>query len=262
MILGFDIGNTHICAIIYNLEGKILEKFRIPSTNIYTEDTIFAVLKVLANEKNINLNDIEDVIISSVVPHLNEIFMFLSRKYFKKEPYILTSSFLNEDILKLPNASERKLGSDRILTILATKKMKKHTDYIIIDFGTAITFEVISGNNYLGGAILPGIELSINALFTNTAKLPKVRFEKPDTPLANTTISQINSGIYYLNVGGIKELITMYKKEVPDAYVIATGGQGKEISKDLKEYINEYIADLCENGLFEFYTLSKKQIKR
>lgn len=258
MLLGFDIGNTHICPIVYDIKtGEILKKFRLPSKILYTEDTLFTTLKVLLEENNFKFKDIKDIAISSVVPHLNEIFIYFTRKYLKKEPYLLSSKFLTDDILSMPNSTEKGLGSDRILAILAAQKKYLNKKIIIIDFGTATTFEIIDKNIYLGGAILPGIELSINALFQNTAKLPKVRFERPKSILANSTITQINTGIYYGNLGAIRELITMYKKIYPDAYVISTGGQGKEISYDL-EIIDEYDPLLCEKGLFEYYLLEKK----
>ena len=84
MILAFDIGNTHICPIFFDKKGKILEKFRIPSKTHLTEDVLYSFLKTLADNKHIDLNLIEDVLICSVVPHLDEIFIYLSKKYFNK----------------------------------------------------------------------------------------------------------------------------------------------------------------------------------
>ena len=128
-------------------------------------------------------------------------------------------------------------------------------ELIIIDFGTATTFDVIKNSTYLGGCILPGINLSINSLFKNTAKLPKIKFAKPETVLGYDTITQINAGIYFSNIGAIKELILEYKSYLPNAYVIATGGQGVEISKKI-DTIDEYIPDLGAAGLFEFHKIT------
>ncbi|WP_064579938.1 type III pantothenate kinase [Streptobacillus moniliformis] len=259
MILGFDIGNTHICPIIYDNNGKILEKFRIPSKTNLTEDTLYATLKTLCDFKKIDLSDVKDVVYSSVVPHLNNVFDYLAKKYFNCEPYVLNINNIDENLLTFNANTERSLGADRIATILAMKKYMSNKECIIIDFGTATTFEVIKDNKYLGGAILPGIDLSINALFQNTAKLPKVTFEKPNEVLGNTTVTQINIGIYYSNIGAIKELINQYKNIYPDAYVISTGGQGKIITEDLKDFINEYKGNLCEEGIFEFYRYIKSR---
>ncbi len=262
MILGFDIGNTHICPIIYDDNGKILEKFRIPSKINLTEDTLYATLKTLCDFKKIDLDNIKDVVYSSVVPHLNNIFDYLSQKYFNCKPYILNVNNIDENLLTFTTNIERNLGADRIATILAMKKYITDRECIIIDFGTATTFEVVKDNKYLGGAILTGIDLSINALFQNTAKLPKVTFEKPNEILGNTTISQINIGLYYSNVGGIKELINQYKKIYPNAYIVSTGGQGKIITEELKDFINEYKGNLCEEGIFEFYNYIKNKSRR
>ena len=257
MILAFDIGNTHICPIFFSEDGKILEKFRIPSKTHLTEDVLYSFLKTLSDNKNIDLTLVKDIIICSVVPHLDEIFIYLSKKYFNKVPYILNYE-TTTNLVHVDDSSERKLGSDRIAAIIAAQKIVKNRHCIVIDFGTAITFEMIYNKEYLGGAILPGIELSINALFQNTAKLPKIIFKKADNVLANTTVDQINLGIYYANIGAIKELITQYKKVFSDSFVISTGGQGKEISKELQGFIDEYIPNLVENGIFEFYNLNKK----
>ncbi|CAM3175563.1 type III pantothenate kinase [Streptobacillus felis] len=259
MILGFDIGNTHICPIIYDNEGKIIQKFRIPSKTNLTEDTLFATLKTLCDFKKIDLKEINEVVYSSVVPHLNDIFNYLSKKYFNCEPYILNVSNIDDNLISFATATERNLGSDRIATILAMKKYIKDRECIILDFGTATTFEVVRNGSYLGGAILPGIDLSINALFQNTAKLPKVTFEKPEAVLGNTTVTQINVGIYYSNIGAIKELINQYKNIYPNSYVVSTGGQGKVITEDLKDYIDEYKPNLCEEGIFEFYLYKKNK---
>lgn len=257
MILGFDIGNTHICPIIYTDKGEILEKFRIPSKSLLTEDLLFSTLKVLCDNKNIDIKNIEDIVISSVVPHLDEIFIYFSKKYFDKEPYFINVDTIPKDLIIFEEKAEQRLGADRISTVIASQDIIKDRACIIIDFGTATTFEVVLNNKYLGGAILPGIELSINALFQNTAKLPKVNFEKPDKIMANTTVTQINNGIYYGNIGAIKELINQFKNIYNDSYVIATGGQGKKISEDLKTYIDEYHPNLCEKGIFKFYKLKK-----
>jgi type III pantothenate kinase len=150
--------------------------------------------------------------------------------------------------------TERGLGADRIIDILQAKVLFPDKELIIIDFGTATTFDVIKDSVYLGGCILPGIELSIDALFKNTAKLPKVYFQEPSTIFGKNTINQINAGIYYSNIGGIKEILSQYKKGLQTPFVIATGGQGKNISEVIED-IDVYLPDLSMNGL---YTFAKK----
>lgn len=259
MILGFDIGNTHVCPIFYDNNGTIVAKFRIPTKLEMTEDVLFSILKNLADTKNIDIYDIDDIVISSVVPHLNEVFIYLSKKYFNITPKYVSLKYLDSNKIVIEGGVDRGLGADRIVDILATQKKFPDRYVIIIDFGTATTFEVIRNNKYFCGAILPGINLSIKALFDNTAKLPKVRFETPNSILANNTIDQINVGIYYSNIGGIRELIKEYKKIFNDAYVITTGGLGEHISEVMPE-INEYCPNLGEEGIFEYYKLMKEKI--
>ena len=262
MILGFDIGNTHIIPIFYNKEnGNILASFRIPTHLEFTEDTLFIMLKEFSKNSNLEIKKVENIIVSSVVPNINENFSRLGKKYFNIDPVFVSLDNTESEIRILPNM-ERGLGADRIVDILAAKKLHSEKELLIIDFGTATTFDMIKDSTYMGGCILPGIALSINALFSNTAILPKIEFTEPETVLGINTISQINSGIFYGNVGAIKELILQYKKSFPNAYVIATGGQGQKISEYIKE-IDEYVAKLGEMGIFEFYKLyfSKENIE-
>ena len=139
---------------------------------------------------------------------------------------------------------------------MAAKKSFPEKEFVIFDFGTSTTFYDVKNSTYMGGCILPGIELSVNTLFNNTAKLPKIKFEKPDTVFGIDTVTQINAGIFYGNVGTIKELISQYKKGMPEAHIISTGGQGRKISEYISE-IDEYIPKLGEKGIFEFYKLRK-----
>ncbi len=257
MILGFDIGNTHIVPIFYNKDGNILATFRIPTHLEFTEDTLFIMLKEFAKSKNLEISNIKNIIVSSVVPNINENFTRLGKKYFEIDPTFVTLDNVENKIKEikiLPNM-ERGLGADRIVDILAVKKLYPEKELLIIDFGTATTFDMIKDSTYMGGCIIPGIALSINALFSNTAALPKIEFTEPETVLGINTVSQINAGIFYGNVGSIKELILQYKKFFPNAYVIATGGQGEKISEYIKQ-IDEYVPKLGEMGIFEFYRLN------
>lgn len=250
MILAFDIGNTHIVPVFFDDNGNIIESFRIPTNLVMTEDTLFGILSSLTEYKNINLNEVNKVIVSSVVPHLNEIFNFLGKKYFNFTPVFVTLNKIKDEIILMPD-TQRGLGADRIIDILQAKAMFPDKELIIIDFGTAITFDVIKDSVYLGGCILPGIELSIDALFKNTAKLPKVYFEEPASAFGKNTIDQINAGIYYSNIGAIKEILAQLKKGLNEPFVIATGGQGRTISEVIED-INVYLPDLSLNGLYTF----------
>ena len=127
---------------------------------------------------------------------------------------------------------------------------------VIFDFGTATTYEVLEKNIYIGGGILPGIEMSINALFANTAKLPKVKFSTPDSVLGKNTIEQIQAGIFYGYAGQIKHIIKKIKEVVKDPFIIATGGLGKILSAEIEE-IDVYSPDLSIKGLHTLYEYNK-----
>ena len=122
MLLGFDIGNTHIVPIFYDNNGKIRASFRIPTDLRFTEDTLFIMLKNLAENKKINISDVTDIVVSSVVPHINEVFEYLGKKFFSTEPIFISLDNINNEI-KILEGMERGLGADRIADILAAKRI-------------------------------------------------------------------------------------------------------------------------------------------
>ena len=151
------------------------------------------------------------------------------------------------------NMNPTGFGADRIIDIVQALEEYPDKNLIIIDLGTATTFDVLKKNVYVGGAILPGIEMSINALCGNTAKLPKVKFTTPECALGSDTISQIQSGIFYGYAGQIKHIIRKMKEE---CFVVATGGLGKILSAEIDE-IDVYKADLSIKGLYTLYQNNK-----
>jgi len=255
MILGIDIGNTQIVAGLFSDIGEILLQFRVSSNEKLTEDEFFSYLKNISDFHNIAITDIKAIVVSSVVPNLTTAFMYLAQKYFNISPIFVSSD------LKLPfkfhksMENPKELGADRITNIVEAIKLFPDKNLLIIDFGTATTFDVIENKTYMGGAILPGVNLSINALFKSTSKLPKIRFEKPNSILGTNTIEHINSGIYYGTIGQIKEVITQIKKHIKNPYIITTGGLCEMISCEINE-IDAVIPDLNLNGLFSIYSLS------
>ncbi len=258
MIIGFDIGNTHIVTGIYDAQGELLLNFRIASENNITEDQFFSYLKNISEFNNIKIEKIEGIIIASVVPNLIRIFQWLSRKYFNIEPVVVGMD------LNIPFTFKRGLdsngyGADRLIDVVRALELYPNKNLMILDFGTATTYEVLEKNVYIGGGILPGIDMSINALFGNTAKLPKVKFDKPTTVLGRNTVEQIQAGIYFGYTGQIRELINRVKLEVNDLYVIATGGLGETIAEELIE-IDKYLPNLATDGLYSLYMLNKNKI--
>lgn len=255
MLLAFDIGNTHIVAGLLDQEGNTLLSFRIASNEKLTEDELFSYLRNITKFNEIDLKEVRGIIVSSVVPSLITICQFLGRKYFDIDPMVVS---LN---LELPfNFSDdlnvTGFGADRIIGITEALRLYPNKNLVIFDLGTATTYEVLEDHTYIGGGILPGIEMSINALFGNTAKLPKVKFGKPDSVLGKDTVEQIRAGVFYGYAGQIKYLIKKIKEEVENPYIIATGGLGSVLSNEIDE-IDEYSPELSIKGLYTLYQLNK-----
>lgn len=254
MVLALDIGNTHILTGLINSEGKVLLTFRIASNEKLTEDEYFSYLKNISDFNGIEIKKLRSIVVSSVVPNLIGIFQFLGRKYFNIEPMIIG---LN---LKLPfnfseNVNINGFGADRIIDITQATLDYPNRNLIILDLGTATTYDIIKDGTYIGGGILPGIEMSINALFANTAKLPKVKFSTPDSVLGKNTAEQIQAGIFYGYAGQLKNIIHEIKKIVPNICVIATGGLGKILLAEIQE-IDIYCPELSIRGLYNLYKMN------
>ena len=256
MFITVDIGNTHVVTGIVTDSGEIKSTFRVATQNLLTEDEYFAYLKNNLDFNNIDINDIEDVLVSSVVPNLNLIFDYFGKKYFNLIPLKIDTS-LDLPFTFAKHVNSTGFGADRIVNIVQAIKEYPNKNLIIFDLGTATTYEVIKNNEYIGGGIFPGIEMSLNALFGSTAKLPKIPFAKPKTILGYDISSAIQGGIYYGYLGQLKEIIKTIKEEAGDDFlVIATGGLGKLVSAQLEE-INIYDPNLGLKGLFSLYIRNK-----
>lgn len=256
MLTTIDIGNTHIVTAILDEKGNILSTFRVTTKEKLTEDEYFTYFKTNLDYNNIDINSITDIIISSVVPNLNCVFDYFGKKYFNKLPLKIDTN-LNLPFTFAPHINSSGFGADRIINIVQSLKEYPNETLIIFDLGTATTYEVIQNNTYIGGGIFPGIEMSLNALYTNTAKLPKVSFSKPNTVLGYDVVSAIQGAIFYGYIGQLREIITAIKSELNcNAKVICTGGLGKFVASELNS-IDVYDPNLGLKGLFTIYkTLS------
>jgi type III pantothenate kinase len=229
MLLVIDVGNTHTAVGIFK-DDKVRGHWRI-STNIKkTEDEFAMLFKNLLAEKGINYNHIKAIAISCVVPPLIWILVKMSRIYFNIKP-IVVSSEINLNINIKTNYPEE-LGADRIANAVAVSSIYG-SPAIIIDYGTATTFCALDKDkNYIGGAISPGLELSSNALFERTAKLPEVELIEPEHAIGKNTIQAIQSGIILGHLGLTRELVERFKSELKGSpKVIATGGLAELIAR-------------------------------
>ena len=233
MLLVVDIGNTHIVIGVYK-KKELLLSFRM-STDIHkTEDEYWVLLSYLLEHRYIKYSFINGVIISSVVPVLTTIFINMVSKYFMVDPLLVTSDIKKNIRLRIENPSE--LGADRLVNAMAAYELYGGP-VVVIDFGTATTFCAISKEgDYLGGAISPGLKVSLESLIGKTAKLPQIRLEFPEKFIGKNTVHGMQSGIMYGYLFLIEGLIKKFKEELSpsDTFVVATGGLSSLISSKTK----------------------------
>lgn len=231
MILVCDVGNTNMVLGVYKGE-KLLRAWRISTDRNKTSDEYGVSIKQLFEYDNLDMEKIKDVIISSVVPTIMNALENMSKRYFKKEPIVIGPGVKTGMDIKYDNPKE--VGADRIVNAVAAYE-KFGGPIVIVDFGTATTFCVVSEDgDYLGGVISPGIIISSEALFQKASKLPRVELIKPEKVLNKNTINSMQAGIIYGYVGMVDYLIGKIEEElgVELKEVIATGGLSSAIASE------------------------------
>lgn len=236
MILVIDIGNTTMEFGLYDGDS-LTGVFRLGSKRDITSDEVGLFVTQFFEYRKLSINDVSDVIISSVVPQLNYSVCSAVRKYFGLEPLVIGENIF----CKMPNLYEnpKEVGADRLVDSYAAFK-KYGGPLIIVDFGTATTCEAVSeAGEYLGGIIYPGIKTSMDALYEKAAKLPKIEILKPEFALGKNTVSSMQSGAYYGYLGAIGMMVKNLKAIIGEnAKVVATGGFARLFAE--------------ENGLFDY----------
>lgn len=260
MILLIDIGNTNVVIGIYKNEQKI-NSWRLETRQTKTLDEYGSQIEAMLTHDNIKSEDIEDVIIGSVVPTLQNTFKEMCKKYFGMNPMIIGENTKTGIPIRYDNP--REVGADRIANSVAMVHHYK-LPAILIDMGTAITFDVVSRNKeYLGGVIAPGMGIASDALFQKTSKLPKVESEKPKLIIGKTTVDAIKSGLYYGFVGLvdniIEEILKEMKEDANSVSIIATGGYSHMIAENSK-YITEVDKNITLEGMRLIYKKTKESL--
>ncbi len=233
MLLVFDIGNTNMVLGVYKYK-ELICNFRIGTDKTKTSDEYGVIIRQLFDYEGISLKDIEDVIISSVVPEVMHSLENFSIKYCAKEPIIVGPGVKTGINIKYENPQQ--VGADRIVNAVAGYE-KYGGPLILIDFGTATTFCAVSEKGeYLGGAISPGIKISSEALFQRASKLHKVEIAKPKGAIGKNTTWAMQSGIVFGYAGLVDNIVTMMKEELgsKDVNVVATGGLAPLICAETK----------------------------
>ena len=247
MLLVIDVGNTNTVMGIY--DGSHLTcHWRIRTETNTTEDEFNVLVAHLFAEAKINTTNVNETIISNVVPPMVPILDVFCRKYLGHAPHWVAAKSVAHMPILYSNPAE--VGADRIVNAVAAFHKYK-TSLIVIDFGTATTFDSISTKGeYLGGAISPGINIASEALFTKTSKLPKVElFSPPEKVIGKDTESSIKAGIIYGYAGLVDGIVKRMKIEMDtNPRVIATGGLSK-LMHSVSETIEAVEPDLTLEGL-------------
>jgi len=248
MQLVIDIGNTNVVFGIY--DGKrLVESFRTTTRKELTDDEAGLAMTAFLERYSINLDQIKKIVIGSVVPQLTRCYEKASQQYFKNQPIVIISHKLN-----LPVTFEfdqpHQIGADRIANAVAGY-LAYGGPVIIVDFGTATTFDVINDNGaYIGGIIIPGPMTSMADLAKKASRLFEVNFEKPENVVGKTTSEALKSGLFHGTMGQIDHIVKLIIEEsnFKNYKVIATGGLSTGIEEH-SHYITETSPNLTLDGL-------------
>lgn len=254
MILTLDIGNTNIKTALF--EGKdMVQYWRLSTNKMNTSDEYGITIMNLFQHAGVSAKDVEGIIISSVVPTINFTIEHMCLNYFGKAPMYVVPGVKTGINIKYENP--RELGSDRIANAVAAYE-EYGAPTIFIDFGTATTFGVIDeGGVFLGGCICPGIKLASEALVTGTAKLPRFELTKPEHVIGRSTLTNLQSGMFYGYVGLVTNIVRKIKQELgKEATVVATGGMAVMVAEESKA-IDKLDGLLTLKGLRLIYERNK-----
>jgi type III pantothenate kinase len=251
MLLVIDVGNTNTVLGLYD-QDELVHDWRIRTVADHTVDEYGMLIYNLYKNSRVRPRAIKDIIISCVVPTMLNILEPLCEKYFNVKPLIVGPGIKTGMPILYDNP--REVGADRIVNAVAAYE-KYGGDIIVVDFGTATTFDYISKKGeYMGGCISPGIMIASEALFNKTAKLPRVELSRPKSVIGKDTVSSMQAGILFGYASLVDGLVNRIKAEIKsDSKVIATGGLATIIAPEAKS-INVVDEMLTLEGLRILYT--------
>jgi type III pantothenate kinase len=257
MILCLDIGNTHIFGGVF--EGDQLRlTFRKTSRAGASSDEYGLFFRGVLKENGFDPDAVSHIALCSVVPDLVYTISGACQKYFNRQPFILKAGVKTG--LKILYRNPQEVGSDRIANAIAATQMHPGRDLLIIDMGTATILCAVSGElDYLGGVIIPGLRMSMEALDRGTARLGSVEIVQPKSCLGRTTASSIQSGLYFGHLGALREICARVIDEVFEGrqpHVLATGGFS--VLFDDSGLYDERVPDLVLRGLLTALLLNLK----
>lgn len=254
MLLVIDVGNSNTVLGIY--QGNDLKNdWRVGTDKYRTVDEYAMLINDLFRLSGLSFSDLDDVIVSCVVPPMLNTLERLCKKYFQLDAYVVGPGIKTGMPIQYDNPKE--VGADRIVNAVAAYEKCK-CSLIVVDFGTATTFDVISSDGaYQGGAIAPGVGISAEALFTRASKLPRVEFLRPPQIIAKNTVNSMQAGIFFGYVGLVEGIVGRMQKELSgEARVIATGGLAEPIA-EATDMIDQVEPFLTLEGLRILYQRNK-----
>jgi len=258
MILVVDVGNTNITFGVFDAD-KLVTSFRMMSKIEHTSDEYGMMIKNLIASNNIAFEDIHGAIIASVVPKVMHALTGALTRYLNVKPIVVGPG--TKTGIKITTENPREIGADRIVDVVAAFE-KYGGPVLVIDFGTATTYDLVTGDGCFGvGITAPGIKISAKALWTDTAKLPEIEIKKPASILASETITSMQAGLMYGQIGATEYIIREVKKQagLPNCKVVSTGGLGRLISEETA-MIDVYDPALTLDGLRIIYSKNSKKL--
>lgn len=256
MILTVDIGNSNIVLALFDGDN-IVKKWRLITDISKSKDEYSLVIQQLMRANDIQPKKIKGIVMSSVVPEITPIFKE-SLKFLNKRILTIGDKGVRTNLV-IKKTIQSEIGSDILMNIVAGKKRFKE-NFIIIDMGTATTFDIaVEKGIYAGSIITPGVKLSTKFMHDVCSQLPLVEIKKPNTFLGNNTVSVIQSGIYYGYIGTVKEIISQIKKSFKNIKfkVYLTGGLSPIFIQDLN-FIDGIFPDITSEGLNEVWKMNSK----
>ena len=256
MILAIDVGNTNITFGVF--AGKrLMTTFRMMAKTPRTSDEYGIGIRELLRENRVEPSKINGSIIASVVPNVMHTLTGAIRRYLQIEPLVVSAGIRTG--IRITAENPKEIGPDRIVDVVAAYE-KYGGPVLVLDFGTATTYDLVTEDGRFGvGITAPGIRISAKALWEDTAKLPEIEIKKPDSILARETVSSMQAGLVYGQIGQTEYIIRQVKKETgyENLKVVATGGLGRIIA-DETDAIDVYDSSLTLDGLRILFEKNRK----
>lgn len=255
MLMTIDVGNTNITLGVFDGE-ELRATFRLTTKAPRTSDELGVSICSFLNARGIALDQITDAVISSVVPKVMHSLTSALRRYFSVTPLIIGPGIKTG--IRMGGDNPKETGADRIVNVAAAYHTYKRA-CLVLDFGTATTYDYVSDEGVFEYTVIsPGLQISAQALWSQTAKLPEVEIVKPASILARNTVNGMQSGLVYGYIGQVEYIIKKMREELGgEMIVLATGGLGRMISKETEE-IDFYDPNLAFKGMKIIYEKNRR----